>query len=427
MSDSNSDSGWSNTSGSWDQGGSAGTDFAGGGDSVTEVTQTSWLSRLVNSFVGMLFGIGMIGGSIFLLAWNEDRAVTAIKALDDGLHQVVEAAASPVDPARQSKLIHVSGPLGAATPPRDPTFGVVATGQVRLRRTLEMYQWRESESTHTEKTAGGGERKTKTYSYSRVWSNEPINSSSFHQSSGHQNPSMPARSMDFDAPDARLGDFKVDPVVLHRLTDFKMITADAPGATQRGFRPDGDWLYRGSDPAEPQIGDMRLKFSAIAAQTASVVAGQTDGTLTPFRGRGGYSIALAQVGSRSAEDLIEAQKDQERILTWILRVTGFFVMWIGFMLVMKPLTLLLAFIPFVEEILSAGTAFVALMISLPLTLITIAVSWLAVRPLMGGGLIVLGIGVAWLLRQRGKARVAARMPPPMPPGMQSQSAVQWPR
>ena len=51
-----------------------------------------------------------LSGSIFLLAWNEDRAVTAIKALDDGLHQVVEAPASPVDPTRQGKLLHVSGP-----------------------------------------------------------------------------------------------------------------------------------------------------------------------------------------------------------------------------------------------------------------------------------------------------------------------------
>jgi len=427
MSDNNSadnaasnDSSWTDTSGGWDQGGNA---AAGVGDSVTEVTQTTWLQRLISSFVGVLVGIGFIGGSIFLLAWNENRAVTAIRALDDGAAQVVEAAASPVDPAKQGRLVHVTGPLRAATAPRDPTFGVVAEGSVRLRRTLEMYQWRESESTHTEKTAGGGERKTKTYSYSKVWSDTPINSGSFHQPSGHGNPGMPARSMDFDAPDARLGDFRVDPAVLHKLDDFTLVNLPAPGAQQRGFRPDGDWLYRGVSSGEPAVGDMRLKFSAIAAQSASVVAGQADGTLTPFRGRSGYTIALAHLGVRSAADLIEAKKEQEAVLTWILRFVGFFVMLLGFMMVMKPLTLLLAFIPFVESIVGAGVGLLALMISVPLTLLTIAVAWLAVRPVVAGGLIAAGVAVFWLLGKRGKARAAARMVPPPPP----QPAVMWPR
>ena len=413
MSDSSADQ---NSGGGWDQGGGGG----GGEDSVTEATQTSWLQRLMQSFVGMLVGLGFLGGSVFLLVWNEDRAVTAIRALDDGLGRVVEAQAGAADPALQGKLVHLTGPLQAATPPRDPAFGVNATGQVRLRRTLEMYQWRETEHTRTEKTGGGGERTIKTYSYERVWSETPIESGRFRNAGDHRNPPMPARSAIYDAPDARLGAYRMEAAVLDRIDAFKPFDGPAPGAEQRGFRREGEWFYRGQDSANPQLGDMRLKFAAVAAQTASVVAGQADGALVPYKGRQGYTIALANVGIESAADLIHEKKSEEATLTWVLRVVGFVVMLLGFMLVMKPLTLLLAFIPFVEGIVGAGVFIVALTLAAPLTLLTIAFAWLAVRPVVGGGLIVAAVVVLWALRRRGRGRVAALAP-------QAQPMTAWPR
>ena len=43
-------------------------------DSVTEVTTTGWLQRIVQSFVGAIIGILLVIGSIVLLWWNEGRA-----------------------------------------------------------------------------------------------------------------------------------------------------------------------------------------------------------------------------------------------------------------------------------------------------------------------------------------------------------------
>ena len=60
-------------------------------DSVTEVTTTGWLQRIVQSLVGALIGILLVIGSIVLLWWNEGRAVDAIRALDQGARQLFEA------------------------------------------------------------------------------------------------------------------------------------------------------------------------------------------------------------------------------------------------------------------------------------------------------------------------------------------------
>jgi hypothetical protein len=77
--------------------------------SVTEVTTTGWLQRIVQSFVGAVIGVLLVIGSIVLLWWNEGRAVEAIRALDQGARQLVEANATAVDPANNNKLVHLSG------------------------------------------------------------------------------------------------------------------------------------------------------------------------------------------------------------------------------------------------------------------------------------------------------------------------------
>ena len=109
-------------------------------DSVTEVTTTGWLQRSGQSILGALIGILLVLGSIILLWWNEGRAVEAIRALDRGAGQVVEAQAGAVDPAKDGKLVHLSGTMEPKSPARDTAFGVGADNLLRLRRTVEMYQ-----------------------------------------------------------------------------------------------------------------------------------------------------------------------------------------------------------------------------------------------------------------------------------------------
>ena len=93
-------------------------------DSVTEVTTTGWLQRIVQSFVGAVIGVLLVIGSIVLLWWNEGRAVEAIRALDQGARQLVEANATAVDPANNNKLVHLSGTMTTRAPARDTAFGV---------------------------------------------------------------------------------------------------------------------------------------------------------------------------------------------------------------------------------------------------------------------------------------------------------------
>ena len=52
-----------------------------------------------------------------------------------------------------------------------------------------------------------------------------------------------------------------------------------------------------------------------------------------------------------------------------------------------------------EELVGIGAFLLAAIIAVPLTLTVIAAAWIAHRPLIGGGLIVAGLALAFLLRR----------------------------
>jgi len=180
-------------------------DFSGGGydgggsDSVTEVTTTGWLQRLLQSLVGVLIGILLVIGSIVLLWWNEGRAVEAIRALDQGVRQIVEINPASVDGAAEGKLVHLSGTMTTSTPAVDTAFGIAGDGLLRLKRTVEMYQWAEEKSSHSQTNVGGSKTTETTYSYKKEWSENGHDSNRFHEANGHQNPPLPVSSATIDS------------------------------------------------------------------------------------------------------------------------------------------------------------------------------------------------------------------------------------
>ncbi len=376
-------------------------------DQFTEVTTEGWGQRLGGSLIAALIGLVLVIVSIGLLYWNEGRAVTASRALGRGASAIVEVGASPVDAAANGKLVHVSGMMQPATPARDPVFGVTGDGLLRLSREAEMYQWKEETHAQSQQSVGGSKTTETTYTYQRVWSAQPINSGQFKVRDGHQNPSMEVRPAIFDGGDVRLGAYRVDPPLLNKLATFTPLPVQS--APPAGYQASGDGFYRGQDANQPAVGDVRVTFAAIPAQTISVAAAQSGGVLAAYRDANGYTIALAEPGVVTAAGLFHDEMKSEGRLTWILRGVGFVMMLIGFVCVSRPLTMLFAFLPFLESMVGAGAFMVALTLSVPITLLTIAVAWIAHRPLIGGGLLVAAVAALLLLRRMQPRRGVVRV------------------
>lgn len=388
-------------------------------NSYTTTTTTGFGSRIMNSFAGLLIGPILIIVAIGLLWWNEGRAVQAIVGLNQASSMTVEAPAGSVNPANDGKLIHVVAPVASSAAIDDRDVGTNFTGQAAVQRTAEMYQWKEDKHEESHDNTGGSQTTTTTYNYSRVWSEEAIDSADFKYPDGHQNPAMPFSSQRLVSSDARIGAYTLDEDTANRIDLSKPLrVSEAPD----GWRASSDYLYKGN-ATTPDVGDMRVKYSSLPnGTTVSVLAAQSGGGFAAFVTANGYTIDMADVGNKTATAMIEDQRHAEATMTWILRVVGAVVMFLGFTTFLSPLSTMASVLPFLGSIVRGAAAGISIVISLPLTLVVIALAWLFYRPLIGGGLLLVAAGAVYGLwkwhHQRTAGHVAAQaagvVSPPKP-------------
>src|SRR5262245_53245430 len=119
-------------------------------NSYTTTTTTGFGSRIMSSFVGLLLGPVLVIGAIWLLSWNEGRAVQAINGLAEAQSMLVESPATTVNPANNGKLVHVVGQATATTAVDDSDLGLSFENQVAVDRSVEMYQWKEKKEEKTQ-------------------------------------------------------------------------------------------------------------------------------------------------------------------------------------------------------------------------------------------------------------------------------------
>lgn len=389
-------------------------------DSYTEVTEQSWFSRIGGAFKGIIFGLLLFVAAFVLLFWNEGRAVKTYKTLKEGSGAVVSVPADRIDPANQGKLVHVTGKAVTEATLADSIFGVSANA-LKLRREVEMYQWQEHSKSEEKKKLGGGTETVTTYSYSKEWSGHAINSSSFKKS-GHENPgSMPYQHTEQLAQPVTLGAFTLPASLVGKIGGAQQLPVNnnmpLPKELEgRAQRQDGGF-YIGDNPASPQIGDVRIRFEIVPQQDISVVAEQSGSTFTPYQTKAGGTVELLQEGIKTAAAMFEKAQHDNAILTWILRAVGFFLMFFGLSMMLKVFSVLADVLPFIGNLVGAGTGIISFLIAAVLSLLTIAVAWIVFRPLLGIGLIAAAAVLAFLIKGKmGKAAPQAAMPPPPPPG-----------
>lgn len=363
-------------------------------DTFTTTSTQGFFSRLMSSFVGILLGPVIVIGAIILLSWNEGRAVQAIRGLEEAGGVTVEAPVDSVNGANEGKLVHVTGKATAAGPIEDGDLGLSFADQLAVVRTVEMYQWKEKKEEKKQENVGGSETTTTTYSYSRVWTEEAIDSSSFTHPEGHENPAMPFSSTRYAAGDARLGGFTLDSSTLDSVDASKPLKPEPP----EGWLASGGNLYRGENPSAPAIGDVRVHYTSLPTNSdISVLARQTGEGFSTYTTTNGYTIHLASNGIVPAADMIKHQQEVESMITWILRAVGTVLIYVGISMFFGPLAIVASILPFLATLVRGATGFFAFVLTIPIALITIAISWIAFRPIIGGGILLLAIGFGYLL------------------------------
>lgn len=385
-------------------------------DTFSVTTSQSWFSRLGKAIGGVIVGFLLVLAAFPLLWWNEGRAVHRARSLEEGATVVASVAADRLDPGHEGRLVHMTALASTDETLTDPEFGISA-GALRLIRTAETYQWKETEKTETRSQLGGGEKTTKTYHYEKDWSERHHDSSRFHRPAGHENPAtLRWTSTSVAAGQVLFGGFTLPPALVDKIGDHEarpVQAGDEQLMAALGFRREGDTFYNGRNSAAPQVGDVRVRFEVTPPQTVSIVAQQRGQSFEAYPAKAGSTILLLTRGSVPAEQMFKSAQTSNTILTWVLRAAFFLLMFIGLMIVFRPLSVAGSVIPILGKLVGAGTGLVAFLLAAIFSLTTIAMAWLFYRPLLGASLLAAAAaGVYWLARSRKKA--PAVVPPPIP-------------
>jgi hypothetical protein len=395
---------------------------------VVEYSRQSWFGRLGNAIKGVIFGGVLFLVSFPLLIWNEGRAVHTARRLEEGAANVVTVDSSSVDPANEGKLVHFTGNAATGDMLTDEQFGV-AGNAIHLKRVVEMYQWKEKKENEAHSdSVGGGQTSKLTYSYSKDWEENPIDSRHFLES-GHDNPaSMRFSSQTRDASNVTVGAFSLPGDLVRMVDNYTTLPAgDAMVSALPGDLKDDAVASDGSlyfahdpggkaDPTAPKIGDLKVTFKLALPGPVSVIARQSGGTLDAYPTRNG-PLELLYTGTHSAGEMFKKEQTKNAVLSWALRGVGFLAMWIGLLLIFNPLKVFADVVGALGDIAGAGIGLITFFTAIALSLITIAVAWIAFRPAVGVALLVLAaaaIAAVVRLKGRGAANRPTNLPPPMP-------------
>lgn len=347
----------------------------------------------------------MFFGSFYLLYWNEGRVNVANIA-----RTAVEVPASgDVSAELDKSAVYTSGNLTS-----DEQLGdeyLVPGDYLVLQRNVEMFSWEEEETTTRTTTTGGSETKETTYTYKQVWDSNPEDSTKFQAQVGHENPLMTINENHLNSTNAKIGDYQID-LNSAQLPPLKDLTLSQNNIIEQSGVQLGNnqFLFSGIGTlAAPQIGDIRISYSVISNPLNSVVVfgqlNQSNSSIDPFYGD--KETKLYRIFEGTRETAISTMQNEHTTLSWGLRVVGFFLMWMGLMTLLGPISTVLDILPFLgsvsRSLLGLATFFIALILSTVTILISMIIHNLIA--LIIAVTLIIG-GIIWLLKMKSQTPIA---------------------
>ena len=343
-------------------------------DQFVQVTTQGFGSRIINSIKGVVVGLLLFLASFGVLFWNEGQVDLSIIA-----KTAAEVSSTKTDSAYEGKLVAVTGlvtadnALGDTLTLPSGQAGLKEGKYIALQRKVEMYAWTEQKKSESQSNTGGSSTTKTTYNYTKTWTDEAKSASSFKNPTGHENPVMTIQNFDIKANNAKVGNFSID-INNIALPAFSKLSLQKENALlPQGITLVGqDYIYTGVSYQTPIIGDYRISYKVLNADTNVTVFGQQTGSsITAFLDQNNklYHLFLG-----SKQEGIAALHGGFVMMIWIFRLMGFLMMWIGLTLVLGPFSTFLDFLPMLGSLSSSLISAVTFVIALVLSGVTILIS-----------------------------------------------------
>ncbi|KAJ9453317.1 Transmembrane protein 43-like protein [Diplonema papillatum] len=418
--------------------------------------QRGWFDRLLGGFLSAALGAGLFCFAASLLFANEGAHVARVRALGAVEHKLevlladrTKPDAGPggctpgavaVKPSHFSTAasagseeggwedlgeLHFASGTVADVPVEDGLCGVRTMG-LRLRRVVEMYQYRDEVQRETRKDATGGEAVSETHTLSAGWYEHrvPLSGKSPGSPPG-QNPNFPAVrgeplvSETFTGNPLTLHGAALSAAQVQRLQDWSPLLGAKPhfDVACSEYIPNtcscyiayGGYGSCGS-VTDPSIGDVRIKWEAVHGGPFTVLCGRAGDQLTHYKIPDSQPFTLPAAcvplaccglavpcfgmftgmadridsivrGEYSASSMTRSLRSEADRIVWLLRLSGYLLFFVSSMMILSPLPTVLDVVGFAGSVARYGTFVVALAVASICAPTTIALAWLSYRPL----------------------------------------------
>ena len=402
-----------------------------------------------------------------LLWWNEGRAVKTEKMLDEAGSAYVEMEnPNKKDASLDGELICGTAMATTEDSLVDAQFGIGAKA-ISIRRSVEYYQWVEHEQSKSEDKLGGKQVTTTTYTYSKEWVRQPIESAQF-KDPAYQNKNMVLTTYEDAeqyAENVSWGAYKLSESLIHSisskeamdvaisedllkqldkssqvayerfygvkqqqqpaqpaqtavLSDSAKAVADSLKAVNDSLmaaaqnktdleyvHQAGSVLYIGRVPGSPEVGDVRVTFEKIVPAKVTVMAVVDGDTFKPYKAKNGKRFQTLVMGKKSGDEIIDAEKEANNMWLWVLRIVGIMMVISGLKGIFAFVSTILKVVPFVANIIGWGIGVVCTVIGVAWSLIIIAIAWLFYRPVLAISLLALAGFLVWVFAFKGKDKL----------------------
>lgn len=342
-------------------------------DTYTE--KKGFLTNMKNSIGGVFAGIIMIIIGIGLLIYNERQNTINIKDVKELRENYTEIKSDEIDKNNNDKLVVTSNTLTYNEETLiDETFGI-ATKTPLLTRTVEVYQWEETETSDNDST---------TYNYNKKWSSELIDSNKFNHKEGHTNPNnKPYEDKSYESKVLKVGAYNLASCFRGTISTNTEITELTAATIPSGYKVYKNYLTNSSDPEKPEVGDVRISFNYATYNKVTVLGKTNNETIEEYTTKKKSKIYYLVQDEHDAEYVINEIEKNNNMWKWILRAIGTLLEIVGFSAFFGPLATLTSYVPFFGKIVKGITGLLGFLIGLAVSLLVIAISWIVFRPVLG--------------------------------------------
>ena len=312
-------------------------------------------NRIVGSIGSLLIGILVFIGSFVLLYIGEMRTD----------YSDIAGKAVEISSAKEGDFVYLTGEIKSTNPLGDEVY--LKNGDyIAVERIVEMYSWQEeSETTSNDMTI---------YNYSREWTENPEDSSSFDSEVGHENPEMAVKSERFHTDKATIGEYSVNMDKV-RFPAYEELKIDENNVDLGNYETleilDGKtYIYDGfASIAEPEIGSIRISYNVIPSGKKVTVFGKVEGKeFTYHSGEKEKEVYRMFYGTK--DDALGVLKGEYSMWGWIYKILGFLVMWIGLSMILSPLSTVMEVVPIIGGMGKSALGAVAFVAAILLTIVT---------------------------------------------------------